>query len=66
MKLPSLENLKSRNRIDADIIATKNKDNKIGFNDTIAYISVIKTSWTEIYTFDKHFDIFKEIKCVTK
>jgi predicted nucleic acid-binding protein len=40
--------------------------NKIGFNDAVAFIGMIKTNCTEIYTFDKHFDIFPDIKRIDK
>lgn len=52
--------------LNAHQIVEKYKENKIGFNDAIAYISMIKTNCTEIYTFDKHFDIFPDIKRVEK
>jgi len=50
--------------LDSHIISEKYKENKIGFNDAIAYIGMMKSGCTEIYTFDKHFNIFNEIKCV--
>ena len=41
-------------------------ENKIGFNDAIAYVSMEKKGCNEIYTFDKHFNIFKNIKRIEK
>lgn len=52
--------------INAHQIVKQYRENKIGFNDAIAYIGMIKTNCTEIYTFDKHFDIFPDIKRVEK
>ncbi|OPY24855.1 MAG: PIN domain protein [Methanobacterium sp. PtaU1.Bin242] len=52
--------------INAHQIVKQYRSNKIGFNDAIAYIGMLKTMCTEIYTFDKHFDIFPEIKRIEK
>lgn len=43
-------------------IVDQYSENKIGFNDAIAYVSMLKKGCTEIYTFDKHFNLFKGIK----
>jgi len=45
-------------------IVSQYSKNKIGFNNAIAYVSMLKNGCTEIYTFDKHFNIFKNIKRV--
>lgn len=47
---------------EAQTIMKKYKENRLGFNDAIAYISMKKTKSTEIYTFDKHFKILPGIK----
>ena len=52
--------------INAHQIIKEYKKNKIGFNDAIAYIGMLKTNCTEIYAFDKHFDIFPDIKRLEK
>ncbi len=51
---------------DAHIICEEYQNNNIGFNDAIAYVGMMKTDCTEIYTFDKHFHNFKGIKIVTQ
>lgn len=43
-------------------IVDKYRDNKISFNDAIAYIIMKRENIKEIYSFDKHFDIFSDIK----
>lgn len=43
-------------------IVNKYRDNKISFNDAIAYIIMKREDINEIYSFDKHFDIFSDIK----
>ena len=47
-------------------IVDQYSENKIGFNDAIAYVSMLKKGCTEIYTFDKHFNLFKGIKRMRK
>ncbi|HEY0196585.1 MAG TPA: type II toxin-antitoxin system VapC family toxin [Methanobacterium sp.] len=46
---------------DAHRIVEMYKNNRVGFNDAIAYITMQKIHCEEIYTFDKHFDIFPGI-----
>ncbi len=52
--------------INAHQIVEQYKENKIGFDDAIAYVGMIKKDCTEIYTFDKHFDIFPGIKRIVE
>ena len=52
--------------INAHQIIKEYKKNKIGFNDAIAYIGMLKTNCTVIYAFDKHIDIFLDIKRLEK
>jgi|JRYF01.1.fsa_nt_gb predicted nucleic acid-binding protein len=46
---------------DAHRVVETYKDNKIGLNDAIAYVTMQKLNCKEIYTFDKHFDIFQDV-----
>lgn len=46
---------------DAHRIVETYKNNRIGFNDAVAYVAMEKINCNEIYTFDKHFDIFPGI-----
>lgn len=46
---------------DAHRIVETYENNKIGLNDAVAYITMQKVPCEEIYTFDKHFDIFPGI-----
>lgn len=50
----------------AHSIVDKYKDNKISFNDAIAYIIMKREDIKEIYSFDKHFDMFSDIKRLEK
>ena len=47
-------------------VVDKYGDNKISFNDAIAYIVMKREDIEEIYSFDKHFDIFNDIKRLEK
>lgn len=50
----------------AQRVVETSKNNKIGFNDAVAYIAMQKVNCKEIYTFDKHFDLFSGIKRIGK
>lgn len=47
---------------DAHRIIETYKENRIGLNDAITYITMQKINCKEIYTFDKHFDIFPGVR----
>jgi predicted nucleic acid-binding protein len=38
----------------------------VGMNDALAYVLMKKTAITKIYSFDRHFDCFPEIKRITE
>ncbi len=42
------------------------EQHSVGLNDALAYLLMKKTAITSIYSFDKHFDCFPEIKRVTE
>jgi len=42
------------------------KDNEISFNDAVAYSVMKREDIGEIYSFDKHFDVFDDIKRLEK
>ncbi|MCZ3366391.1 MULTISPECIES: type II toxin-antitoxin system VapC family toxin [Methanobacterium] len=46
----------------AHSIVDRYMDNKISFNDAVAYSVMKREDIGEIYSFDKHFDIFDDIK----
>lgn len=46
---------------DAHRVVETYKDNKIGLNDAIAYVTMQNINCKEIYTFDKHFDVFHDV-----
>ena len=51
---------------DANRIVETFRNNRIGFNDAVAYITMQKINCNEIYTFDKHFDIFPGLQRIEK
>ncbi|MCZ3365672.1 MULTISPECIES: type II toxin-antitoxin system VapC family toxin [Methanobacterium] len=55
-----------KDMLEAHKIVQKYKENKIGLNDAIAYISMKNRGCTEIYTFDSHFNIFPGIQRITE
>ena len=51
---------------DAHSISLKYSNNKIGLNDTIAYVTMANHGYGEIYSFDKDFDTLSGIKRIKK
>jgi len=51
---------------DAHRIVETYRNNRIGFNDAVTYVTMQKIQCEEIYTFDKHFDIFPGIHRIRK
>lgn len=44
----------------------KYQSNKIGLNDSIAYVTMIQEGYSEIYSFDKDFDTLSGVKRIDK
>ncbi len=42
------------------------EQHQVGLNDALAYVLMKKTEISKIYSFDKHFDCFKDIERLTK
>lgn len=52
--------------LEAHEVVKKFKENKMSLNDAIAYVTMIKEGIKTIYSFDKCFDLFKDIERVTE
>jgi predicted nucleic acid-binding protein len=51
---------------EAHSISLKYSTNKIGLNDSIAYVTMLNHGYNEIYSFDKDFDTLSGIKRIKK
>lgn len=58
--------LKEDDLLQAHYLAGQYKENKISFNDLLAYIVMKRENIKKIYSFDKHFDIFPDITRLEK
>ena len=54
------------NLMQACKVVDEYKNNKIGLSDCVAYVVMKDHDIREIYSFDKHFDVFKGIRRVIK
>jgi len=50
---------------EAVVLTRQYQNNGVGLSDCLAYITMIENGLTEIYSFDRHFDLFKGIKRIT-